>query len=257
MNVILLTDFSSGARHAHKYALNLFANIQVNYFLLHSNCENSKIRISSNKKLEEEICTYRKWGSNNSKLMTVNTSKNLIDAIRNMMETHVIDLVVMGANGDSQNSNNSLGTNTKSTATKIKCPVLIVFQKSIIKSPFSIAFPVDYTDKLKQSCIEKLKTLPNSSNFLVELFEVNTKNLESTAITTARDNLLKGLDQLIINCKKENDFNINYLETIDKKEFDLISFAAKNLSVYNVIFNQLDKAGYQLMKQPPLYILHE
>ena len=257
MNVLLPTDFSSGARHAHKYALNLFSNVKVNYFLLHANCENSKLQILNNQKLENDTNTYKNWGINSSKITTVNTSKSLIDAIRNMMGTYNIDLVVMGASGNSQKSNNLLGNNTKSTATKIKCPVLIVFKKSIIKNPYYIAFPVDLTDRLKQSCIEKLKTLPNSTKFLIEVFEINDRNLNYTAIKTARDNLRKGLGKSIINYKKENEFNINKLETKDKKKFDLISFAAKNLSVYDIIFNQLNKANTTLVRQPPLYILHD
>lgn len=256
MNVLLLTDFSSGARHAHKYALNLFANKKVNYFLLHANCENSKIKTPIGQQLERESDKYRNWGLNSSKLTTLNSSKSLIDTIREIIKTHIIDLVVMGASGNSHKSNHPLGNNTKSTATKIKCPVLIVFNKSIIKTPFNIAFPVDYTDRLKQSCIEKLTTLPNSSNFLIEIFELNTKNLEPSAIKSARNDLKEGLNQLIINHKKESNFKINDLETIDKKQFDLISFAAKNLSVYHIIFDQLNKADNSLMKQPPLYILH-
>ena len=256
MNVLLLTDFSSGARYAHKYALNLFAKEKVNYFLLHANCANSKIKTSIDQQFECETNKYRNWGLNSSKLTTLISSKSLIDATRTMMKTHIIDLVVMGASGNSHKSNHSLGSNTKSTAIKIKCPVLIVFKKSFIKTPFNIAFPVDYTDRLKQSCIEKLTSLPNSSNFLIEIFELNTKILEPSAIKTARNDLKEELNQLVINHKKDSNFKINDLETIDNKQFDLISFAAKNLSVYHIIFDQLNKADRSFMKQPPLYILH-
>lgn len=256
MNVLLLTDFSSGARYAHKYALNLFAKKKVNYFLLHANCENSTIKTLIDQQFEREIDKYKDWGLNSSKLTTLNSSKSLIDATRNVIKTHIVDLVVMGASGNSHISNHLLGSNTKSTATKIKCPTLIVFKKSNIKIPFNIAFPVDYTDRLKQSCIEKLTNLPNSSNFLIEIFELNTKILEPSAIKTARNGLIEGLNQLIINHKKERSFKINDLETVDNKQFDLISFAAKNLSVYHIIFDQLNKADSSLLKQPPLYILH-
>jgi len=56
--------------------------------------------------------------------------------------------------------------------------------------------------------------------------------------------------------KKDIDLNIKELETSNKKEFDLISFAAKNLSVYNKVFSQLKDMDKPLTKQPPLYILH-
>ena len=256
MNVLLLTDFSSGARHAHKYALNFFANKKVNYFLLHANYENSKIKTSIDQQFEQEADKYKNWCINNSKITTLKSSKSLIDATRNILKTHNIDLVVMGANGNSHKFDHPLGSNTKSTATKIKCPVLIVFKKSIIKTPIKIAFPVDYIDRLKQSCIEKLINLPKSSNFSIEIFELNLKNLEPSAIKTARNELKESLNQLIINHKKESNFKIDDLETVDKKQFDLISFAAKNLSVYHIIFDQLNKANCSLMKQPPLYIVH-
>lgn len=257
MNVLLLTDFSSGAKHAHKYALNLFADTEVDYFLLHSNYEGPKFKISNDLQLEHEVIEYKKWDSNRSKFTSVSTSNSLIDAIRNMMKSHPIDLVVMGANGDSQEkSNNSLGHNTESIATKIKCPVLIVFQRSIIKIPVNVAFPIDYIDILKVSCIEKLKTLPNSHRFTIEVIEINARDSAPFANKITKNNLKRGLEPLTMNFKKENDLNIECLETIDKKGFDLISFGAKNLSVYNLLFDQLKNINESKLLQPPLYILH-
>jgi len=258
MNVLLLTDFSSGARHAHKYALNLFSGQDVNYYLLHSHYntdfkDNQNLEETDN--LKREMKLYNYWGFNESNLSIIKTSKRLIDAIRHLMKSEVIDLVVMGASGNSNRLTNQLGNNTSSTATKIKCPVLIVFEESVIKEPLNVAFPVDYTDQLQVNCVKKIKSLPTSHNFTIEVFEINSKTSAHLLTKYSKQILQKGLDKLNIIYKKNENFNICQLETHNKKDFDLISFAAKNLSVYNKVFNQL-KNLKDLKKHPPLYILH-
>lgn len=260
MNVLLLTDFSTGARHAHKYALNLFAGTKVNYFLLHSDDTPDPaidgINLEKEEQLANEVETYNDFFSEYAELTTINTSRSLIDAIRHTMKAQKIDLVVMGASGNSKQFTHELGKNTTSTATKIKCPVLIVFQESIIKDPLNVAFPVDYTDRLQERCIEKLKALPTSHKFIIEVLEVNPQSTASTFSENSKNILKKGLDKLNIIYKKDIDLNIRNLKTSNKKEFDLISFAAKNLSVYNKVFSQLKDIDEPLTKQPPLYILH-
>lgn len=260
MNVLLLTDFSSGARHAHKYALNLFAGTKVNYFLLHSDdrAETSvdEMKLDKEEQLANEVETYNDLLPEHTNLTTINTTRSLIDAIRHMMKAQTMDLVVMGASGNSKQFTQELGNNTTSTATKIKCPVLIVFQESIIKDPQNVAFPVDYTDKLQVKCVERLKALPTSHKFVIEVLEINPQSPASSLSKNSKSILDKGLEKLNFIYKKDIDLNIKELETSNKKEFDLISFAAKNLSVYNKVFSQLKDMDKTLTKQPPLYILH-
>jgi len=87
------------------------------------------------------------------------------------------------------------------------------------------------------------------------VFEINSKTSAHLLTKYSKQILQKGLDKLNIIYKKNENFNICQLETHNKKDFDLISFAAKNLSVYNKVFNQL-KNLKDLKKHPPLYILH-
>lgn len=260
MNVLLLTDFSSGARHAHKYALNLFAGNKVNYFLLHSAYGSDTFfevdNQSKDDQLEKEAEAYNELFLEKARFTTIKTSMSLIDAIRQTMRKHTIDLVVMGASGNSKQLTNVLGNNTTSTATKIKCPVLIVFQESIIKNPLNVAFPVDYTDKLQVRCVEKLKALPTSHKFSIEVLELNPQSSASSFSENSKNILKKGLEKLNIIYKKDAELNLRNLETSSKKKFDLISFAAKNLSVYNKVFSQLKDIDRPLTTQPPLYILH-
>jgi len=123
MNVLLLTDFSSGARHAHKYALNPFAGKEVNFFLLHPDDSAESpiegMKLDKDEQLANEVKTYDYLFPEHTELTTINTSRSLIDSIRPMMKVQTIDLVVMGASGNSKQFTQELGNNITSTAVKI------------------------------------------------------------------------------------------------------------------------------------------
>jgi len=138
------------------------------------------MKLDKEEQLANEVETYNDLLPEHTNLTTINTTRSLIDAIRHMMKAQTMDLVVMGASGNSKQFTQELGNNTTSTATKIKCPVLIVFQESIIKDPQNVAFPVDYTDKLQVKCVERLKALPTSHKFVIEVLEINPQSPASS-----------------------------------------------------------------------------
>lgn len=258
MNVLLLTDYSITAHHAHKYALNLFSEKKVNYFLLHS-CHqiDDEVKEKNNElKLKKDLKALNQLATNYIKISPICSPKRLIDAIRECMKNYDIDLVVMGANGHSNNLTHQLGKNAKSTATKIKCPVLIVFNNCAIKIPHKVAFPVDYTDRLQESCIKKIKKLPASEQLEIDVFEINQNSSPSFLEDHSKSILHKGLKKLKTSYVKDANFNVNTLKTKDNHSFDLISFAAKNLSVNHIIFDQLRQLNSTFNNHPPLYILH-
>lgn len=258
MNVLLLTDYSPTAHHAHKYALNLFSNKKVNYFLLHSchQVDEEFHNDNNQEKLKKDFKALDFLLNNDSQIAPICSPKRLIDAIRDCMKNHALDLVVMGAKGNSNNLTHQLGQNAKSTATKIKCPVLIVFNNCEIKIPHKIAFPVDYTDRLQESCIKKIKKLPSSEQLEIDVFEINQNSSVSFLEDHSKNILNKGLEKLKTSYVKDDNFNLSTLKTKDNRSFDLISFAAKNLSVNRIIFDQLHQLSSKFNNRPPLYILH-
>lgn len=259
MNVLLLTDYSATAHHAHKYAFNLFsAKKQVNYFLLHSchQIDNEAKEQNNEFKLKKDLKALNQLTAGKSYITPICSPKRLIDAIRECLKNHDIDLVVMGANGHSNNLTHQLGKNAKSTATKIKCPVLIVFNNCAIKIPHKVAFPVDYTDRLQESCIKKIKKLPASNQLEIDVFEINRNSTDSFLEENSKSILHRGLEKLKTSYVKDVNFNISTLKTKDNSSFDLISFAAKNLSVNHIIFDQLRELNSTFNNHPPLYILH-
>ena len=258
MNVLLLTDYSTNALHAHKYAINLFSQSKVDYFLLHSCHQMNNEKKGQDNELEQKrsLKNLRQIISGNKNIIPICSSKRLIDAIRECIDNHDIDLVVMGANGHSNNSTHQLGKNTKSTATKIKCPVLIVFNNCTIKTPHKVAFPVDYTDRLQESCIKKIKKLPSINQIEIDVFEINKNTTVSFLEEHSKKILHKGLKKLKTTYVKDVNFNVSTLRTEDNSSFDLISFAAKNLSVNHIVFDQLRQLNAEFNNHPPLYILH-
>lgn len=256
----MLTDFSTNARHAHQYALELYKDHDVNFFLLHIKkpCLNSqkcsgKCKLGLHQKLmsdAKDLVTSKHQAPPKAVLV----EGSFIEEIRAVVIKHNIDILVIGAKGKSTKNQNAIGSYTQPIATKVKCPALIVFENTPVVKPTSALFPVNYTDALYPACLNKLKNLPVWKG-------LSLKILELKPLTTA-EHLVLSSKQILENTLKKQSFEFINLakqeDSITKEatNFDLLVFAAKNLSVGNKVFSELKQNKEALHFKTPLFILH-
>lgn len=256
----MLTDFSSNASHSHRYASALYSDENVNSFLLHVKkpCLNSKkcsgkCKLGLYQKLVEQA--KQLTNTENQKVpKAILTEGSFIEEVRSAVIKHNIDVLVIGAKGKSTDSQEAIGSNTHAIATKVKCPVLIVFENSPISIPQSVLFPVNYTDALYPVCLNKLETLPNWEKLSINILELKP-------LTTAQHILLSSKQILEDSLKKHsiefiNSATIDTQLTQEAAQYNMMVYAAKNLSVGNQIFSELKKNKEASSFQTPLFVLH-
>ena len=262
MNVLLLTDFSTHAMHAHRYALELYKNQPLKSFLLHvkkpcagtTKCSGDCKLALHQKVVDRASQLSESFPNTTCKALMVEGS--FIEEVRAAVIKYNIDFLVIGAKGKSTHNKAAVGSYTHAIATKVKCPVFIVFENNFLApSPSKILFPVNYTDALYPACLDKLKNLPNWENLEVKILELKPHTMAEHLVLSSKqiveDNLNSKLSVTFDNKEK------NQVKLIEESEgYDLLVFAAKNLSVGNQVFNELRKNKEVLPKQAPLYVLH-
>lgn len=260
MNILLLTDFSSNAKYAHRYAIELYKDRPVNIILLHvkkqclspNKCSGS-CTATLHQKLNTAANQLFKINSNNQ-LQTALVEGSFIEEIRSAVIKHNIDLLVIGAKGATMNTKKAVGNHTKDIASKVKCPAIIVFENSPIELPKAALFPVNYTDALYPACLDKLKSIPIWKDLKIKILELKSP-------TKSKHLMLSSKQILENNLKQHNVEFLDYTEgviqlTKEAIKYDLMVFAAKNLSIGNQIFNELDKYMETFKFKTPLYVLH-
>lgn len=260
MNVLLLSDFSTPAQNAHKYAIHLLQNQEVNFFITHIKkaCAKSSCGGSCKLGIHQNLLLQKKQLEDSTESLLhrfeiILQEGNLLETVRRMVELYDIDMIVMGAHGKSGKTGLKLGTYTKNLAIKVKCPVLIVFENSSLKLPTNINFPVDYTDKLQYKCITKFKRLPKWEKMSVDILEL-----------ASHDTLIHQAIAKKVVTDSFVDVETNFIQTTSDlldvaktiKEKDLLLLAARNIGVCEQIFSYVEANYQDFQDAPPILVLH-
>jgi nucleotide-binding universal stress UspA family protein len=161
--VLLSTDFSENAQHAIDYALSIFGDQDVNYFLLNSyylihNIPEMLISLEdilheqSEKSLKNNL-TNIKNAHHSLAIETISTYGEPAVAIKKVVKDRGIDMVVMGSQGSSALKETFFGSNTANLVKRISQPILIVPLHYVLKPPRKIIFATDLAQ------VEDLKVL--------------------------------------------------------------------------------------------------
>lgn len=260
MQVLLLTDFSLNAKIVQNYALNFFGDKTVHFYLVHAikPCKSSACEglcaAKRKKDLDKEFQNFKSKLNPKQTASQVLLKANLVGAVRDFIQKSAIDIILMGGKGKTSALDKQFGKNTFDIVTKIRCPILVVFENSVIKIPGKIVFPLDYTTSVQHNYFKTISKLNFWKNIDLSILEVPNKMFNNL--------LFKKMNQeKISNTFKEINHHFKTLKPKDDIGFcenchnaDMIMFMAKNLSISNQIFNQLDSKD--LNPQMPLLVLH-
>ncbi|MCW5515773.1 universal stress protein [Muriicola sp. Z0-33] len=175
--ILIPTDFSENARHAIKYALDLYKCEKSRFYFLHAYADEvyGPFTSDENKDLEDEVKKVKHVTEEKlTKLIDevssvppnprhtytiVSAFESLVDAVNDTVNELNIDLVIMGTKGKTDDKNVTFGSHTVQVFKYVQCPVLAIPFEAEFKHPRKILFPTDYMLPYKRRELKLLNEL--------------------------------------------------------------------------------------------------
>lgn len=281
MNILIPTDFSENSHNAIRYALDYFADIPVNFYILHislneticnneepegffklsENIEDTKVLQNSFAMLKEEIKACKLLSENaNHHFYPLFENVLLVEAIRKHVEEKEIDYILMGTKGASKKNRNEIGSNISEVITKVKCPILVIPENARFNKMKNIAFLTDYNCIYRNKVISSLSETLGLQQAALRVLNIRSQNTVLTASQT--DN--KGFLHYFF---KETKHSFHFLENknietgiqafVETWEIDMIAIFAKNLNLIQRLLFKRIMAPISYQSEVPFLVLHE
>jgi len=191
--ILLPTDFSENSWNAITYAIHLYKDEECIFHLLNTYTPiiyhveyvlgypaqfglGDAVRNTSQENLDGLTTSISiEFGQNpKHKFETAARFDTLISGIKDYVNKHNIDLIVMGTQGATGAKEVLFGSNTVHVFKEIKLPVLAIPSDFSFEAPHEILFPTDLESKYKHSNLNIIKELAISNVARVNVMHVST-----------------------------------------------------------------------------------
>ena len=229
--ILALTDFSACALHGVDAAIKLAAKLDASVVLYskinipydwNGMTDDQKDKYPEAKMAEENAKVLlqnlkARFDVSGVKIQTLYSGGNLIDNVRDLIETAEIDLIVMGSHGASGFGEAFIGSNTQRIVRMVHSPVLVV-KKPIGSVEFkNIVYASDFNTKDKEAFLRFL-IFARQFDPVIHLLFINTMSFFSEPLVMTFD-LLDQFKEMAGDVKCETHFHENSLIEPGIREF--------------------------------------
>lgn len=267
MNVLLLSDFSEVAINATHYAMDLLQDQQANFYLLNiydpdpdcvDNCADN-VKAATLAKLDERVQKLQQRSGNRPHKITGHYSEDkLVNAAREFVNEHKIDLIVMGAVGHEQRHATILGKHTFEILSKIKCNALAVAGDSEFRKPEKLLMPLDYTASFGSRNIRFLKDSGVFTGTHLNIWEISGVENATDERDLAKKEIFSGLENIKVSFStlaKPSIYDQSTWKDVQNK-FDHIVLLGKNIRICDRLLNNRHGLYTTVPNQLPILVLH-
>ncbi|MBX2828289.1 MAG: universal stress protein [Flavobacteriaceae bacterium] len=277
--ILIPTDFSRNAWGAMCYALELFKNEECDMYVLNcydineytaeelasspfsrGNHRQVLLEKSENelKKISQRI-TFRDESPEHN-YFYLSSEKDLIPAMKDVIEKKDIDLVVMGTKGKTDSLNVAFGSNAVMAMEKIRnCPVLAIPPGTLFTEPNEIVFPTSFRTHFKRRELQYLIEIARITNAPIRVLHVR-QELELDEVQENYKALLEeyfeGLDYSF-HTLENTSIDVALRLFVQSRDSEMIAFINKKHTFFNTVFNQplVKKIGVD--SEIPLLAMHD
>ena len=265
--ILIPTDFSKNALNAARYALDLYAKLNcefyfLNVFRLTNYTTNTLIlpepgsaEYEAAKGASEEafakLLDMLELHHDNPKhsYHTISSFNFLSEAMKQTIDNKDIDLVVMGTQGATGAKGIIFGSNTVNAMEKIReCPVLAVPDELRFSIPKEIVFPTNYKSSFSRKELNYLIEIAKMHNTAIRVVYFTKK----TTLTEDQekhkqllDDILQGVDHSF-HTLTDKDVAQGITSFVQSRNSDMIAFINKKHFLFNSIFSRplVKEIGY-------------
>lgn len=271
--ILCPTDFSRNAQNAIDYAIALFKKEKCVFYILNTyQVEAYTLELTFTNTLEESkkkstdgLQIVRDWVTADKavhhEFHTVSERGNLIDTMKNMVDKHDIDIVVMGTKGAADSRMEIYGSQTVLAMEEIRsCPVLAIPSKTTYTKIKEIVFPTDYRTNFKRHEFQSMVDIAKISKSSIKVLIVLPKDEILDEDQINNQNLLKdyfeGLDcsfHSIINKDVQSAINV-FLQSSGS---NMIAFMNRRHHFFKMILSRPMVKNLGYYSTIPVLALHD
>lgn len=276
--ILLPTDFSKNSWNAIAYAIELYKNELVDFYLLNAFSVSGyikdvlndpddeetlfdKSKKKSQQGLEKLLLQIKAHGENrNHAYFTISVFDSPLDAVKNCIEAKDIELVIVSNKGETNDLDTILGSNTIEMMEKVRnCPVLMIPSDITFKEPNEIVFPTSFKTHYKRRELTHLYEIAKITNAPVRVLHIAKEDELSQEQNEKKALLEECLDGL--------DYSFHYLENtnvniglklfVQSRESEMIVFINKRHAFFGSVLTKplVKDLGYNA--KVPVLALHD
>ncbi len=275
--ILVPTDFSKNALNAVRYALDLYAKLNCEFYLLNvfqldsyntdsllipepgSAAYETAKRDSEQQFLKLLDMIELHHDNPKHSYHTISTFNILSEALKQAIAKKDIDLVVMGIRGSTANRKIIFGGNTVNAMEKIReCPVLAIPTDTRFSPPKEIVFPTDYKTAFKRKELSYLIEITRMHGTAIRVLYVSKK----TDLTESQENNKNLLLEILepanhsFHILSNKDVSDGITLFVESRDSDMIAFINHKHFFFSSVFSKplVKEIGYDAIV--PILALH-
>ena len=277
-NILIPTDFSEKSHIAIRYALDYFAAVPVNFFILHVSqsthpmeMEVSALFGQSSKDiqknntvfsaLEKEIEYCQSWKKKpHHNFFAAHEEVPLVEAIRKQIPENGIDIIVMGTKGGSQSNPDEMGSHTYEVITKVKCPIMVIPENAKFNRIKNIAFVTDYNSIYRHRVIDTLSDPLQLHKSPLRVLHIRSQNARLTPSQIDNKGFLHYSFREIkhsFHFMENTNLEEGIQDFVDTWEISMVAMAAKNLNFIQRLMLRPNSGTINYHTDMPFLVIHE
>jgi len=274
-NILIPTDFSANSWNAIEYALSLYRNHHIAFYLLHVQNESdsdssgynsdtvvtqaaatvSKSLFKSFLKKIEQIGLKK-----NHRVFTILEHGSLVEIIRKQVQDKRIDLIVMGTKGASSAKNMEISPNTLEVISKVQCNTLIIPQKAAYKGLNQIALTTDHSIFYTTVILESLAAISRQNNADLHVLYLSKSETALSSEQLQNREILQeyfSLDTHFFHTLTNKNLESALQEFVENQPVELLVMVAKNIHLFQQLLYKSVSKKVAYHNFLPFFIIHE
>lgn len=265
-NILILTDFSDNSWNSISYALNLFKDKTIHFYILKTlNKGDENFNIEERVEVDEDLDLLLSEIKNSSinKKHTFNIikgAKNTITATKAQLKENNIDLIIIGTNDlTSKNVKNS-NPISEELITKVPCDIMVVPNTASYSGYNEVVFATEFTNFLEAKITYNLReNTPFKNSKFRFLYLTKTEkplNKDQQWNKETLHDYFKNVSHSFSE-KINNNLAVSLDEFVKEIKADLIITAAKNLNLIEQLIFRPNSKNLNYTNKTPFLVLNQ
>ena len=274
-SILLPTDFSNNSMNAIHYALELFKGERCEFYILNVQKASSFVSddlmamessttiyqnlIESSKKAIEKtiIDLKKKYKVDDHIYHSIVDYDNFVEAIKQVVKSKNICLIVMGTKGATGAEKVIFGSNTVRVMQRIDCPVLAIPDNCKFNRLDKIAFTSNYLTFYKKEELKPLITLAEKFDSKIDVLHLT----KGEHLTVGQENNRTFLDECFSNLNHEfiNLSNTDLFKTVEQyilyNDIDLLAMMSRKHSFLERLFTKHNVETFAFKISVPFLVM--